>query len=73
MLFSKKIKEPPLIGSLRIKTYFAWIPISIVNNGIETTKWLQYVTVLQRYEYGSSADGTPPYWDSIEFINHPKK
>ena len=58
--------EEPKIGETRIKTFFAWLPVTVDNYRYgKKTKWLEQITVEQIWKY--SWDGVNK-WKSIKFL-----
>ena len=51
-------------GDTRIHTFFAWFPVSIIEEDIRETRWLTMVTVKQRLYCGRYYN----HWINIEFI-----
>ena len=61
----------PSFNDTRTITYFAWSPVTIItrkNNGdyITERRWLEQVTILQRYHVIS---GFRFGWDNVEFVD----
>lgn len=69
MRINKRVNKP-ILGSTRIKTYFAWLPVTGTfwydNIPIQQTRWLEEVTIRQRYV----ASGNDRLWGSTEFIDY---
>jgi hypothetical protein len=65
MRFKKTI--PPILrgGERRVISYFAWIPVTIKNREVKETRWLERITVEQRFELGWCDNE----WCNIRFIN----
>jgi hypothetical protein len=51
-------------GDTRIHTFFAWFPVSIIEEDIRETRWLTMVTVKQRLFFC----GRYNHWINSEFI-----
>lgn len=65
----KTVKQ---VNGTRIRTFFAWFPITICKDGYETTRWLETVTVEERFfPLSVSPAGTTigSSWRIIKFID----
>ena len=62
----KFTKTYPQFRDTRIKTFFAWFPVSIFRSVnyrvIKETRWLEMVTVKQSYGIWDS-------WENVSFLN----
>jgi hypothetical protein len=64
-----KIKKQ--IKGKRIKTFFAWLPITVYIGDYSITKWLEKVTVEEEYIEGYISilgEYSHSYWKPINFL-----
>ena len=59
----RTIKKVPANGDIRTRMFFAWFPVTIVYDGQEETRWLEYITVVERF----STAGMDDEWIPISF------
>ena len=60
------------LSGYRIRTFFALLPITIIDNHskIKETRWLEKVTVQEVYRDNSDAFLLVSYWEAVKFINN---
>ena len=69
----KIIRKHYLVNDTRIKSWFAFWPVTITNNGIRETRWLEKVRVEQVYKTVIVQHSGIVYeWRNIRFIEKNK-
>jgi hypothetical protein len=61
----KITKKLPRYGDKRLIKRFALFPISIIQNHIKDTRWLEFVVIEQKFAEGLTDD----FWENVRFIN----
>ena len=59
----KKIKQ---ISGTRTRTFFAFFPVSVYYDNMKETRWLETVTVFEKYTLCAFSDS---YWQTVKFID----
>jgi len=62
----RRIKQ---LSGHRIRTFFAFLPITIKNNDFKETRWLEKVTVQEVYRDYSDYFLLVSHWEAVHFIN----
>lgn len=52
----------------RVRTFFAWLPVTVEKDDFTITRWLEKVTIEEKYIEGLFHPG---YWNTIKFIDEP--
>lgn len=61
------ISNPPILGDSRVVTWFALLPVTIETPRHVETRWLERVTVVQRYFENDFVWG--PTWGNVRFVD----